>query len=367
MYRSSIETSCLHQWDIKLIMGFCTFVLAASGAFAGDAASAGPLPSNRPNEVQQLMIARKYGMFIHFGINTFNNQEWTDGSISVNTYTPTALDTDQWVRTARDAGMKYVILTAKHHDGFCLWDSAFTDYDVGSSSVKTDVVAALAKSCKKYKIQLGLYYSLWDRHEPSYKDDAKYVAYMTNQLTELMRNYGPICELWLDGGWEKLPEAWDMPMLYGAVKKHQPKCAVGVNWTIADPAKPEVRMGSKIWDMTPDKQKEGFPVLYFPSDFRLCDPHIPVTPDPKLFTHEGRTYYLPFEATVCLNEKWFFNTEDKRVKSVDELEKLYRQATSQDNILILNSPPNRDGVMSEANVKVLNALAARLGLSVGKK
>lgn len=102
-------------------------------------------PSTQPNECQQRLIDRGYGMFIHFGINTFNGLEWSDGTTPASAYNPTQLDCDQWIRVARDAGFRYVVLTAKHHDGFCLWDSALTDYDVASSPVKTDVVGQWLK------------------------------------------------------------------------------------------------------------------------------------------------------------------------------------------------------------------------------
>ena len=107
-----------------------------------------PASSLTPNKAQKQQIARKYGMFIHFGINTFHDEEWTDGSKSVSSYTPTGVDAEQWVKSAKDGGMKYVILIAKHHDGFCLWDSKYTEYDVASSPNKTNVVEAVAKACK---------------------------------------------------------------------------------------------------------------------------------------------------------------------------------------------------------------------------
>lgn len=111
---------------------------------------------------------------------------------------------------ARDAGFRYVLLVTKHHDGFCLWDSRYTTYDVASSPVKTDVVKAVSDACKKYGLQFAIYYSLWDRHEPVYQnaDFGEYIDYMSNQLTELLTNYGPVCEVWFDGGWDKKPEEW---------------------------------------------------------------------------------------------------------------------------------------------------------------
>ncbi|MGE8242377.1 MAG: alpha-L-fucosidase, partial [Sphingobacterium sp.] len=158
-------------------------------------------PGSKPNQAQKEMIKRGYGMFMHFGVNTFTDMEWSDGSIPVEKYNPTQLDPDQWVRTARDAGFRYVLLITKHHDGFCLWDSKYTDYDVAASPVKTDVVKAVSDACKKYGLDFAIYYSLWDRKEPSYKhkDPQKYIDYMKNQLTELFTKYGKISELWLDG------------------------------------------------------------------------------------------------------------------------------------------------------------------------
>ena len=127
-------------------------------------------PGTRPDKTQRELLKRGYGMFIHYGMNTFLDKDWSEGVEPASTYHPTQLDCDQWVRIAREAGFRYVVLVTKHHDGFCLWDSKYTDYDVASSPVPTDIIAAVAKACKKYGLQLGLYYSLWDRHEPSYKE-----------------------------------------------------------------------------------------------------------------------------------------------------------------------------------------------------
>lgn len=211
------------------------FILLCFLSFKFNSTSAQALiPSNRPNAAQQALINRGYGMFIHFGPNTFIDQEWSDGTTPVDKYHPTQLDPDQWVRTAKEAGFRYVLLVTRHHDGFCLWDSKYTDYDVAASPVKTDVVKAVAAACKKYGLQFAVYYSLWDRHEPSYKDKdpQAYVKYMLNQLTELFSNYGSICELWLDGGWELKPDDWGIDQVYKLVKQFNPRCAVSVNLTI---------------------------------------------------------------------------------------------------------------------------------------
>lgn len=320
-----------------------------------------PEPSDKPNKSQQKQINRKYGMFIHFGINTFHDQEWTDGSKPASSYAPLAIDADQWIKTAKDAGMKYVILVAKHHEGFCLWDSKYTDYDVANSGNKTNVIEQVAKACKKYNIGLGLYYSLWDRKvQPDVKNTAKdsaYNDYMINQLGELMditHKYVPLVEFWFDGGWEKANNRWPTERIYQTIKAREPDCQVGINWTIGLPDDVDHH------PVLPSQQKQGYPIRYFPSDFRLGDPYLPSENDPKLFVHDGKTYYMPWESTVCISGRWFFNTQDVTYKSVEELVNLYREATANDNILILNAAPNRDGRIRDKDVQILKELARAL-------
>ena len=300
-------------------------------------------------------------MFIHFGINTFHDEEWTDGSKPASSYAPSAIDAEQWIRTAKEAGMKYVILIAKHHDGFCLWDSRYTEYDVASSGNPTNVIEAVAKACRKYDIGLGLYYSLWDRKVNAdvedWKKDEAYNQYMLNQLTELMDivdDYTKVVEFWFDGGWVKQNYRWPVMDIYQTIKQRMPECQVGVNWTIGAPENVDKH------PVLPQEQKEGYPIRYFPSDFRLGDPYLPTDNDPKIFVHNGRQYYMPWESTVCISKRWFYNTTDNEFKSVDELEKLFCQSTKNDNILILNCPPNRDGKLRDQDVSILKALYKRI-------
>lgn len=322
-----------------------------------------PVPSTTPSAAQQQQIARKYGMFIHFGINTFHDEEWTDGSKPASSYAPSAIDAEQWIQTAKDAGMKYVILITKHHDGFCLWDSQYTNYDVASSGNPTNVVEEVAKACKKHGIGLGLYYSLWDRKVngdvADRKQDAAYNTYMINQLEELItiaEKHTPIVEFWFDGGWVKQNYRWPVMDIYQTIKKRQPDCQIGINWSIGSPENADKH------PVLPQDQQEGYPIRYFPSDFRLGDPYLPTDNDPKVFTHDGKDYYMPWESTVCISQRWFFNTTDHTFKSVDELEKLYRQCTKNDNILILNCPPNRDGQLRTEDIAILKELRKRIEL-----
>ncbi|HAB41794.1 MAG TPA: calcium:sodium exchange protein [Porphyromonadaceae bacterium] len=339
-------------------------IAAAAAGTAGADNLIMPVPSHQPSEAQKKQIERKYGMFIHFGINTFHDQEWTDGSKPASSYCPTKIDAEQWVKTAKDAGMKYIILITKHHDGFCLWDSKYTDYDVASSANRTNVVEEVAKACKKHGIGLGLYYSLWDRKVngdvENQSQDSVYNDYMVKQLNELMdiaqKNNTDIVEFWFDGGWVKQNYRWPVMDIYQTIKSRQPQCQVGINWTIGSPENVDKH------PVHPDEQKAGFPIRYFPSDFRLGDPHLPVDDDPKVFTHDGKNYYMPWESTVCLSGRWFYNTTDNEYKSLDELEKLYRQCTKNDNILILNCPPDRNGRIRDTDVKLLKQLRQRLGI-----
>lgn len=339
-------------------------IAAAAAGTAGADNLIMPVPSHQPSEAQKKQIERKYGMFIHFGINTFHDQEWTDGSKPASSYCPTKIDAEQWVKTAKDAGMKYIILITKHHDGFCLWDSNNTDYDVASSANRTNVVEEVAKACKKHGIGLGLYYSLWDRKVngdvENQSQDSVYNDYMVKQLNELMdiaqKNNTDIVEFWFDGGWVKQNYRWPVMDIYQTIKSRQPQCQVGINWTIGSPENVDKH------PVPPDEQKAGFPIRYFPSDFRLGDPHLPVDDDPKVFTHDGKNYYMPWESTVCLSGRWFYNTTDNEYKSLDELEKLYRQCTKNDNILILNCPPDRNGRIRDTDVKLLKQLRQRLGI-----
>ncbi len=345
----------------------CVFIIIVS-ACQNKNIKVFPEPSSKPNAAQQKQINRKYGMFIHFGINTFVDQEWTDGSVPAIEYNPDTIKAEQWVQTAKEAGMKYIILITKHHDGFCLWDSQYTSYDVANSGNKTNVVEEVAKACKKYNINLGLYYSLWDRkangntyinknHPLMYPKDSlldkQYNEYMIKQINELINiteKYTNVVEFWFDGGWAKENYRWPLEDLYTTIKSREPECQIGINWSIGLPENPDYHA------VYPNDQKESYPIRYFPSDFRLGDPMLPAEKDPKLFTHNNKTYYMPWESTVCMSQMWFCNSNDTTYKSIEELEEVYYKATAQDNILILNCPPNKNGEMREKDIDLLKQL-----------
>lgn len=180
---------------------------------------------------------------------------------------------------------------------------------------------------------------------------------MLTQLTELMDivdDYTKVVEFWFDGGWVKQNYRWPVTDIYQTIKQRMPECQVGVNWTIGAPENADKH------PVLPQEQKEGYPIRYFPSDFRLGDPYLPTDNDPKIFVHNGQQYYMPWESTVCISKRWFYNTTDNEFKSVDELEKLFCQSTKNNNILILNCPPNRDGKLRDQDVSILKALYKRI-------
>jgi alpha-L-fucosidase len=322
-------------------------------------------PGTQPSEAQKDMINRGYGMFIHFGVNTFADVEWSDGTIPAERFNPTQLDPDQWVRVARDAGFRYVVLVTKHHDGFCLWDSKYTTYDVGSSPVKTDVVKAVSEACRKYGLKFGIYYSLWDRKEATYadKDPQKYINYMLNQLTELFTNYGSICELWLDGSWKRKPEDWGLDQIYKLVKSHSPNCVVSSNNTIMNTEGD----GKATLPSTMTEDNKYF-LKFFPSDFRLWDPKLITRYDKKQYLHEGKSYYLPFEHTICLSSHWtwFQKSKPQPVRSLDELQELFYWATDNNNCLVINVPPDQTGRIREFEANAVIELGRRIGIQRGK-
>ena len=321
-------------------------------------------PSTEPTQGQKEQMARRFGMFLHFGINTFHNTEWSDGTLPVESYAPTAIDADGWVRTAYEAGMNYVIVITKHHDGFCMWDTHTTDYCINSSQNKTDVVAEVAKACKKHGVKLGLYYSLWDRHEKCYPDDEAYADYMIAHLTELMDGrYGEIVELWLDGEWDKPCRSWQLDRIYNTVKTLQPKCQIGVNQTIGEFNDETGAPGERY---LPVNYQENDPIRMFPSDFRLLDPNMGRENDPKIYTFNGEKYYMPFEQTICSRKdfSWFYCDiyADKPMMDKEEIIRNYKILEKTNNLMVINLPPDKGGKLVDGDVKQLLEIADALGI-----
>lgn len=325
-----------------------------------------PVPSKMPTRQQQEQMKRRFGMFIHFGVNTFANVEWSDGAFPAKDYRPSAIDAEQWVRTAYEAGMNYIIIIAKHHDGFCLWHTDTTCYGVKDSGNTTDVIAQVSRACQKYGLKLGLYYSLSDRNAPQYQSDfeSQYIPYMFEQIEELLDGrYGEIAELWLDGGWEKTCAQWRLDDLYHMAKTLQPSCQIGINQTVGDHYD-RAEFPSERY--RPENYQYGDPLGRFPSDFRLWDPYMCKRDDPKIYTFEGQEYYMPFEMTICSRGgiSWFYSDvyEQKGFLSLEETVENCKILFEQGNMAVINLPPNTDGRLTEGDISQLMQIADGLGI-----
>lgn len=329
-----------------------------------------PVPSKTANTYQLRKQKLGYGMFIHYGVNTFTNNEWGNGREDVSVFNPDpeTYDPEQWAKAAYEAGMNYVVLITKHHDGFAMFDSKYTDHKVtncGHEGVDFDVVERLSQACNKYGIKLGLYYSIWDMNweqnhpQSDYIDlrawDQAYTDYAYNQIEELMTNYGEICELWIDGGWQKETSRWEYERIYDMVKRHQPGCQMSVNLTMGDRDIAGLKGGEEI--------------VNFPSDFKLYDGRDTAeSGDPKVFTYQGQDYYLPFEGTFIIGNGWFWNsnssTSTLRV-SAAQIKSWYEKYMHQDNTLVINVPPSNKGVQTEHEVGLISQAAREIGIARG--
>jgi len=297
-------------------------------------------------------------MFTHFGVNTFTNREWGDGTEDPAIFDPTALDPRQWARVARRTGFRAMVLTAKHHDGFCLWPSRYTDHTVAHSPWKQghgDVVREFVAACRAEGLRPGLYLSPWDRHEPSYGDSPRYNDFYCDQLTELLSNYGPIAEVWFDGANGEGPngkkQAYDWPRFFGLVRRLQP------NAVIFSDAGPDVRWignekgvaGDPNWS-TVDPAVVPYPGASGPGiteELQHGDPH--------------GSAWRPGESDVSIRPGWFYHpAEDDKVRSPDDLMDLYFSSVGRNSKLLLNVPPTREGLLHPTDVAHLTAFDAQL-------
>ncbi|MGW6706806.1 alpha-L-fucosidase [Streptomyces sp. NPDC054956] len=290
-----------------------------------------------------------FGLFLHFGINTFNGVEWSDGTLDPATFHPARLDARQWVRTAVEAGAKYVVLTAKHHDGFCLWPTATTDYSVASAPWQGgsgDVVAELAEACGETGLGLGLYLSPWDRNAHCYEDAPAYDSFYLRQLTELCTRYGPLCELWFDGaGSEGRTYDWDAVM--AVIDRHQPDAMV-FNMGL-----PTIRWIGNEEGLAAD-----------PCHYVTDSTGVSLYDDGR--TALGSARYLPPECDVPLRANWFWQPDDlDTLKSREELLEIWYSSVGLGAGLLLGVPPDRRGLIDDADRARLLDFTAELARRLG--
>jgi len=350
---------------MKLAAPFATrrgFLAAAgSGAVAATLTPAigAPIaapPRPRPSPVQLAWQRERLAMFVHFTVNTFTGKEWGDGSEDPRIFNPARLDARQWARTARRNGFGSMILTAKHHDGFCLWPTATTEHSVASSpwrGGKGDVVREFVDACRTEGLRPGLYLSPWDRNAPVYGQGQAYNDFYIAQLTELLTGYGPLAEIWLDGANGEGPngrhQAYDWPRIHATIRRLQP------NAVIFSDSGPDVRWignengeaGFTCWSMVDPARvpRPGFDAPWVQSALMQGDPQGSV--------------WRPGESDVSIRPGWFWHEAEKdRVRSPENLLDLYFKSVGRNSKLLLNVPPTRDGVFDEADVAALDGFGA---------
>jgi len=358
--RRSVEMKIRRNIHDDAVTRRSFFRQGATGASLGTLSLAAPGAARRPAEsasrgsqrlsVEQLQAweSLEYGMFIHFGMSTFVENELPDGKAPAETYAPDRLDVDQWIAVARDAGMKYAVLTAKHVAGHCLWPSDHTSYTIAHSADKTDVVGEFVTSCRKHGVLPGLYYCSWDNHnrfgsktpsDPKGKLGAYttslYQTFQTAQVTELLTRYAPIAEVWID-----IPGVLGRgyrTFLYNRIAELQPDTVIMMNSGIST--------------------GKTYPVDYaWPSDLVAIERRLPPkTGHKKWRTIEGKEYYLSGEVCDPIGKDWFY-TEGDVPRPDEALLNQFEACRARGVNLLLDVPPDKHGVIPDPTVRALERL-----------
>ena len=309
-----------------------------------------------PHPRQVRWQERELTAFVHFTVNTFTDKDWGDGTESPEVFNPSKLDVRQWVEVFKSAGMKMVIITAKHHDGFCLWPSEYTEHSVKNSPYKNgkgDVIGELAQACREAGLEIGIYLSPWDRNHADY-GSGKYITYYRNQLKELLARYGDIAEVWFDG-------ANGGTGYYGGANEHRTiDSKTYYDWpntcAIVRRLQPDACMFS---DAGPDCRwvgnEKGFADKTCWSMLRR-DEFYPGRPNCTELTqgHPDGTHWVPAECDVSIRPEWFYHSsEDDKVKSLEHLLDIYYGSVGRNGLLLLNVPPDRRGLIHKNDIKRL--------------
>jgi alpha-L-fucosidase len=277
------------------------------------------------------------GALVHFGPNTFLDREWGDGTADPKVFNPTQFDPEQWIVALQSAGIKYVIFVAKHHDGFCLWPTAQTDYSVKSSpweNGRGDVVLRVEQAARKYRLKFGVYLSPWDRHEPRYDNSAEYDKYYAAELDELAQRYGDLEEFWLDGAGSG-GHVYNFPRIIEELRTYQPNTLVFADVGLFE-------YGDIRWAGNED----GI-VPY--ENWNVIDRH-------------GYLRWRPVEADTPLRRShWFWHPNDESsLKSVADLVSIYEHTVGRGAQLVLGIAPDRRGLLPEADVERLKGFGAAI-------
>jgi len=322
-----------HMPSIRRLVRWCALILLHYGALAVAQNFTDIKPSPQQLEWQDL----EFGVILHFGTNTFLDREWGDGTADPSVFAPDNFDPDQWMRAIKAAGAKYVVLVAKHHDGFCLWPTEQTSYSVKSSSWENghgDIVRQVSEAARRHGLKFGVYLSPWDRHEPKYRNSAEYDDYYVAELGELASHYGNLVEFWLDGAGSE-GHVYNFPRFIENLRMYQPNTLV-----FADAALFEY--GDIRWVGNEDG--------IIPYDnWNVLDRH-------------GYLRWRPVEVDTPLHKKhWFWHPNDgDSLKSLPELLNVYDQSVGRGGQLMLGLAPDQRGLLPEADVRRLEEFGSAL-------
>lgn len=331
----------------------------------------------KPSKKQLDWLDMEFYAFIHFGPNTFMDREWGDGTEDEKIFCPSRLNCDQWVESIKAAGMKGMVLTAKHHDGFCLWPSKYTEHSVKNSPFQGDVVREAAEACKRGGIKFGFYLSPWDRNSKYYGTPA-YNDYFCNQLTELLTEYGEIFYVWFDNACGEGPDGkkqeYDFPRYFDLIHKYQP------NAVIFNDFGPDIR-----WCGNEAGNARHAEWAVIPSE--LCF-HSAIQTGPGPLASEGSLSYLyntekelgtmanilyskglvfaPAEIDMSIRPGWFWH-EKEEPHSLERLFRTYLRSVGANACLHLNIPPTTEGLLDERDIRRLKELRELLSREFGNE
>ncbi len=320
-----------------------------------------------PTRRQVLWQRKEMAAFVHFGLNTFTGREHGDGTADPKLFQPAAFNARQWARVFKESGFRMIVLTAKHHDGFCLWPTSTTDYSVKSSPWRNgggDAVREVAMACREEGLDFGIYLSPWDRHENSY-GTPQYNEFFRRQLTELLTGYGPISEVWFDGYCGEGPggrrQDYDWGSYYRLIRKLQPDAVIAIMG-------PDVRWVGNESGLARESECSVLPLNISGASLKLLKAgHVPLENifqpsnvmgedlgSREAISRAAALFWYPAEVDVSIRPGWFYHQEqDRQVKSPRELFEIYLQSVGRNSVLLLNIPPDRRGLINENDVRAL--------------
>ena len=319
-----------------------------------------------PSERQLDWQKNEMTTFLHFGMNTFTDTEWGDGKAEPNTFAPDNIDAEQWASVISGAGFKGIILTCKHHDGFCLWPSNYTDYSVKNCNWmdgKGDVVRMVSDACRKYGLKFGVYLSPWDRHDSRYGDSDEYNKYFLNQLTELLTQYGEIFEVWFDGACGEGPngkkQEYDWNAYYSLIRKLQPNAVISimgpdVRWVGNEAGKGREAEWSVVLGKVNNEELSFANGVVSGKNQEIATDDII-----KTATEIGADclFWSPAQVDTSIRPGWFYHSwENQKVKSLYQLFEIYCSSVGGNAQLLLNIPPNRDGKIDKIDADRITQL-----------